>query len=107
MLLWDEYPEMEGATPVAELDALVVVDGELYLCEAKSSAALDADEVDQLVSMGSRIRPDVLVISCMDEPTVSIKAAAKTLKRRLGDDIHVELMSFEPDRLERDPLLPY
>lgn len=108
MWLWNEYPEEEGdgATPDAELDILAVVDGKLYLCEVKSSSALSKDELKQLVGMATKIRPDVLVISCMDEPEGQVNAAVKSLTRQLSDDIRVELLSFDPKEFERSPLLP-
>ena len=59
------------------------------------------------MAIASIIRPDVLLITCMEEITGNIRAAEKTLKGRLGDDIRVELMGFDPSMLERDPLLPY
>lgn len=107
MQLWDEDPETDGAKLAAEFDALVVVDGKLYLCEAKSSDNLDKDEIDQLVSMGSKIRPDVLLISCMDRSPSTINSAAKTIQNRLGNDIHVEVISFNSENLKRRPWLPY
>ena len=40
MWLWETYPLRKEDGPTVEIDALAVVDGKLYLCEAKSSAAL-------------------------------------------------------------------
>ena len=51
------------------------------------------------------VRPP-LVIACMDDVTGKIQGAVETLKDRLDDDVRVELMSFGPEELERDPLLP-
>jgi hypothetical protein len=83
-----------------------VVDGRLYLCEAKSSAGLDKFQIDQLFDAASRIRPDVLLISCMDKLTPSLKAAGAELQSRLGSDIRVDLMEISPDAFGKTSFLP-
>jgi hypothetical protein len=106
MWLWESYPESLGAGPDVEIDALAVVDGRLYLCEAKSSAGLDRKQVDQLCSGAAHIRPDVLVIACMDDLTSNMKAAQTELRTRLGPDIAVELMEFRAGEFENHSILP-
>ena len=88
------------------MDALAVVDGRLYLCEAKSSSGLDNRQIEQLFSAATRIRPDVLLIACMDEMTPSLRTSAVALQSRLGAEIKVELLEFDADALEKKPILP-
>jgi hypothetical protein len=75
MCLWEQYPETSGAKLDIEVDALVVVDGELYLCEAKTSPGLNSLQVEQLSAAASRIRPNVLLISCMEPPTAGLSGS--------------------------------
>jgi hypothetical protein len=106
MTLWEDYPEVPDVTMI-EIDALMVVDGRLYLCEAKSSAALDGDEIEKLVSAATRIRPDVVLIACMEENAAGLSRAMQTLKQRLPKEIETELLAFQASALEDDPILPH
>ena len=45
MWLWQSYPESRDQGPDAEVDALAVADGRLYLCEAKSAAGMDREQL--------------------------------------------------------------
>ena len=104
--VWTRYPEEDGATPDAEIDALAVVDGALYLIEAKSSASLDSKELDQLVSVSSRIRPNVLLLACMDEDKRKLSPAVEALSRKLDEGIKVESMHLKPDEFHSAGVLP-
>jgi hypothetical protein len=106
MWLWESYPRTRKDGPDIEVDALAVVDGRLYLCEAKSSSGLDKRQIEQLFSAATRIRPDVLLIACMDEVTPSLRTSAEELRSRLGVEIKVELLEFQADALERNSILP-
>src|SRR5262249_6044465 len=106
MWLWESYPRTREDGPDIEGDALAVVAGRLYLCEAKSSSGLDNHQIEQLFSTATRIRPDVLLIACMDEMTPSLKTSAKALQSRLGAEIKVELLEFDAGALEKNPILP-
>jgi len=106
MCLWETYPKTREDGPDVEVDALAVVDGHLYLCEAKGSSGLDNRQIEQLFAAATRIRPDTLLIACMDEVTAGLKASAEVLQNRLGSEVKVELMEFKADALERDSNLP-
>jgi len=103
--LWESYPKTKDG-PNVEVDALAVVDGRLYLCEAKSSSGLDNNQIEQLCSAATHIRPDALLIACMDEVSSSLRTSAKALQSRLGAEINVELLEFDADALEKNPILP-
>jgi hypothetical protein len=106
MWLWETYPRTREDGPDLEIDALAVVDGQLYLCEAKSSSGLDNQQIEQLFSAATHVRPDVLLIACRDEVTPGLKASAETLRSRLGAKIKVELLEFHANALEKNSILP-
>jgi hypothetical protein len=106
MWLWESYPKAREDGPDIEVDALAVVDGRLYLCEAKSSSGLDNKQIEQLVSAATRIRPDTLLITCMDEMTAALRSSAEALQKRLGAEIRVEVMELQADSLKRNSILP-
>ena len=106
MRLWENYPEKNMDGPTIEIDALVVIDGTLYLCEAKTSPGLNRSQIEQLHAAASRIRPEVLLVSCMEPPTPTLRAAVADLQTRLGDDIKVDLVEFQTETLEDHSILP-
>jgi hypothetical protein len=85
----------------------MVVDGRLYLCEARNSASMDEDEIEKLISAATRIRPDVLLIACMEQNAAGLNRAMQTIKQRLPPGIDIELLAFRRDALEDDPILPH
>ena len=104
--LWLSYPE-SGADPSdAEVDAVAIVDGMVYFVEAKSSKGLGEGEISQLLIAAERIRPDVLLIACMGPDSAALDRSAKKLREALPVDIKVELLTFDPAVLDRDPFLP-
>jgi hypothetical protein len=107
MSLWDDYPEnVDG--PIAELDALAVVDGMLYLIEAKASARLSADQIKSLVDICERVRPDVLLIALMEaKPSAGLDRRLDGLKLRLMPRTKVEILRFERSDLEDGSMLPH
>ncbi len=104
LTLWDGYPE-DGVDPVAEIDALAVVDGELYLCEAKASSRLSKDELNQLASVCLRVRPDVLLLASMDG--ADLESRASGLRESLRGVMKVEIIRFDHDDLDDRSLLPH
>jgi hypothetical protein len=106
MCLWESYPKTREDGPNVEVDALAVVDGRLYLCEAKSSSGLDNNQIAQLWSAATHIRPDALLIACMDEMSPGLRTSAEALQSQLGAEIKVELLEFHADALEKNPILP-
>jgi hypothetical protein len=105
MVLWDDYPEKPDARPI-EVDALAVVDGALYLCEAKNSGGLSPNDKTKLIKAVERIRPNVLLLVSMDDDTKKMVLDGKNLQTQVDADVHVEVMGFMPEKLRRDPILP-
>ncbi|GGF62519.1 hypothetical protein GCM10007301_22800 [Azorhizobium oxalatiphilum] len=97
--LWRERPANDRTADI-EVDAIVVVDGRVHLVEAKSAAKLDSNEIDQLITASKFIRPDVLVIACMDAETDGLKRAVEKLRSKLEVGVEVQLLTFDPGELE-------
>lgn len=104
--LWLTYPEAETDTCDVEVDAIAVVDGIVYLVEAKSSGGLTEKEIHQLVLAAERIRPDVVLLVCMDRKSVALDKSAEKLRASLQVDTKVEVLTFNPTELDREPFLP-
>lgn len=104
--LWLSYPDGPSDTCDAEVDAVAVVDGEVYLVEAKSSAGLAEGEVAQLLLAAERIRPDVLMVACMNESSGALDRTAQRLRGALPAEIKVEVLTFNSAELDRRPFLP-
>ena len=105
MSLWEDYRE-NRASPVAEIDALVVVDGTLYLCEAKAGDRISAEQVERLVQICARVRPDILLIACMDENSTGLEGRVNSLREAIKPTTHVEIMTFDPNDLREGSSLP-
>lgn len=107
MSLWDDYPENADG-PTAEIDALTVVDGILYLVEAKASARLSADEIENLLNVCERVRPDVLLIALMEaKPSNGLDHRLDSLGQKLMPRTKVEILRFNPSDLEDGSMLPH
>ena len=104
--LWADWPQTTRGTADVEVDAIAVVDGLVHLVEAKSSSRLDADDISQLVLAAGRIRPDVLVIACMDRSTETLTRAIARLQDAMPKGVKVVLINFDPADLDRSPILP-
>ena len=106
MELFYEHPQYERTKPDVEIDALVVVDGLLFLCEAKSSGSLNEADVNKIVRRTERIRPDTVLIALMESPGERLAQAAQLLKTRLPKDTKVEFISFNENEMTENPWLP-
>ncbi len=69
----------------AEADLLAVVDGRTYLCEVKSSwASTRRSDIEKLVELAKRLRPDVAMLAVMED------------KKELEDAILAAKQALEP-----------
>jgi len=62
---------------------------------------MDGRDIDQLVLAAERIRPDVVLVACMEQATDALRRSIGTLRERVRDGIEVELLDFRPEALER------
>lgn len=103
---WFGFTE-ETTTQDAEADLLVLLDGQALLCEIKSSwRSLRMADVDSLVSLAQRLRPDVAVLGVMETgpgPTAKLEAAKQQLHTH-----GIELMILRPTEANSSdgPYLP-
>jgi hypothetical protein len=89
----------------AEVDLLMVCDGEVRMIEAKLSDG--RVDITKMVDTAKLLRPDVVVLAVMEEMSDSLKAKLDDLRQQLvGTSIRAELMTLEPDDIETSPKLP-
>lgn len=106
MSLWDAYPEKADG-PTAEIDALAVVDGLLYLIEAKASARLSGPEITNFVEICERVRPDVFMIALMEAKLSADFDRRLDEFQKLMPQTKVEVLRFDPSELEDGSMLPH
>jgi hypothetical protein len=104
--LWLSHPGSADDDCDAEVDSVAVVDGTVYLVEAKSSSGLNDGEIRQLLLATDRVRPDVLLVACMSPPNTSLDRAARRLRAELPTDTKLEVLTFNPAELACSPFLP-
>lgn len=104
--LWLSYPDNPAVENDVEVDAVVAVDGAVYLVEAKSSASLGDGEIKKLLLAAERIRPDVLLIACMAEESPALNRAVERLRSALTSEIKIEVLAFRTEGLDHGPFLP-
>ena len=68
---------------------------------------MSTDDKEKLVSAAEKVRPNTLLLICMDEDTTRLAVDADELRERVAPDISVEIIGFEPGQLRRDSILPY
>ena len=103
--LFTKYPDHNRVFPDNEVDLICVLDGKIHLCEVKSSDR--ALQIDPLVNVAKRVRPNVVTIAVFQTETKRLTAKLETLKRELsGEDIAVELLSLADNDFHSDVWLP-
>lgn len=101
--LWKDYPSDDNPSWDAEIDAVAILDGQVFAIEATRSKGLTDGELEKLSLIAERIRPDVMMVAC----TAKTDSAAQTLHKRLaarmprGVDARVDV--FRPDSLDFYP----
>lgn len=102
---WFHFEDAE-AGPDAEADLLAVCDGIAILCEAKSSwASLRTRDLDDLVALAKRLRPDVALLAIM-ETGENLAPKISEAKQTLADEgIELRLMTLATHPIEDDPYL--
>ncbi|MGC4024176.1 MAG: hypothetical protein QM744_02815 [Mesorhizobium sp.] len=92
--LFDDYPHEQQIGPTNEIDLLCVVDGEVHLCEVKSSERDIA--IDPIVTVAKRIRPDVVTLGVMADETPRLRSKLTELTSKLSDSgIRANLLTLE------------
>jgi hypothetical protein len=89
-----------------EVDAIAIVDGKVFLVEAKSSDGLSEGEMRKLALAAERIRPDQILLAGADSDLASPERAAERLKSMLPQGTQIEVNTLRPQALDNCPLLP-
>lgn len=96
----------DAGRPDAEIDVLAVCDGEVQLCEVKSSA-YDID-IEKLVLLALRIRPQQLLLAVMAPASPAIKVKLEQLRERLAaTSIAVNSLTLEENDFDASTWLHY
>jgi len=103
--LWVKRPEVNDEQADAEIDAVAVVDGNVYLVEATTSRGLSDKEIEQLTLIAERIRPNVMFIACTADTGGGVDNLLNRLKESLPLGVRPEVLTFNPDELPTDPFL--
>lgn len=91
--------------PDAELDLLIVSDGLVRLCEAKTSRR--RIDIAKLAALTKRIRPDIVTLAVMEPVSDALTQRVGELQRELvGHEIKVELMTLQEGDLDDSTILP-
>lgn len=98
---FDEYDKLD-----AEADLIVLIDGEVTLCEVKASwSHLRGSDIRKLVALAKRFRPENAVLAVMEEGNVlgaEIEAARVELE---AEGIRFSVMKFNEAAEHQDPHL--
>ena len=89
----------------AEADLMVAVDGDAILCEVKSSwRSFRAVDLEALVSLAKRLRPDQVVLAVMDDSNGRFDEYIQTASNALGEvGIKFEVLTPSTYKIEDDP----
>jgi hypothetical protein len=103
--LWKPSTIERTNKPDNEADLICIVDDQVHLCEVKSSAR--DIEVESLVEVAIRLRPDVVTLAVMEPPSARLNSKLEELKLGLGNNgIEAQLLTLRPDRFSDVANLP-
>lgn len=94
----------EPKSPVAEADIMAVVDGELFICEVKSSGR--DNDFSRFLKVIERLRPDVALIAIMDDDVNIPQKIRNSIGNKIPKGVKFEIMIFSSDDFDDTPGLP-
>lgn len=98
----------EAASPDAEADLLVVLDGRAMLCEVKSSwHGLRPAHITDLVALTRRLRPDVAMLAVMEAGPGPAAVLAEARAHLAAEQIEFELLTLDSYMPRDDPYLDF
>jgi hypothetical protein len=89
-----------------EIDLIAVVDGEIILTEATNSRTLKIAEVEKLVMLANRVRPDRLYIVCGAAGQADVDAISRKIGPKLDEGIALEIEVYQLSGHHVNPYLP-
>lgn len=102
---WFGFDE-RAETADAEADLLVLIDGQAFLCEVKSSwHSLRLSDVDDLVALAMRLRPDTALLAVMEAGTEHAAKLGEARARLAEAGIKFELLTLDGNSIHDDPYL--
>lgn len=107
LIMFDSDENYSKNLPDAEIDLVAVIDGEVFLCEIKSSGRIKDSDIQKFINLTNRIRPNVAILTVMEE--ISDKVRQELIKKvngKFDQGIKFEIMSFKEYHLEDWPALP-
>ena len=103
--LYYSEENVQSRKPDAELDLLVVMDGRVRLCEAKTSSR--RIDLPKLAGLARRLRPDIVTLAVMEPMSNGLQQRLAKLQELVNDSsITVELMTLAEDDIDDSPILP-
>lgn len=94
--------------PDAEADLLVLLDGQAFLCEVKSSwRRLRASDVEDLVALAKRLRPNTAVLAVMEAGSGLTSALMAARAQLAAEQIEFELVTPDLRTEGDDPYLRF
>lgn len=89
--LFKKWPNDTRAKSDRELDLLCVVNGKVLIGEVKASLAeIDAQEIDNLVSIAGELHPDMIVICAMEGDQGKLDTKVNELRQRVDSRTEVQ-----------------
>jgi hypothetical protein len=96
------------SAPDAEADLLVLLDGQAFLCEVKSSwRRLRASDVADLVVLAKRLRPNTAVLAVMEAGSGLTSELTAARAQLAAEQIEFELLTPDPRAEGDDPYLQF
>ena len=80
--------------------------GQAILVEGKTTAELENREIAQIALAAQHIRPNVILIACLEEVTEPLRKAVERLKSKLAPGITAEILALDARWLDDSPFLP-
>lgn len=96
----------DAENPDAEADLMVLVDGQALLCEVKASwSSLRGIDIESLVKLAKRLRPDIALLAIMESGRQQNDAIAKAHAELLSVGITFEVLTLDTFQVEDGPYL--
>jgi hypothetical protein len=105
--MWFGFTD-ESASPDAEADLLVILDGQAMLCEVKSSwHGLRLADIADFVTLASRLRPDTALLAVMEAGPGPVADLAGARAQLAAEGIEFTLLTLDAHMPADSPYLVF